>query len=57
MSKDKRSIKTGKTNEPNIPVLNASDIISCTLILPPKEDDQKFRVYIVKIVNDHETKL
>ena len=49
--------RTGDTTVPKIPVLNKSDIIGCTFIMPPQEDGQKFRVHIVKMIGEHKIKL
>ena len=40
--KDEISGKTGETNSPKIPIINASDIIGCTFLMPSQEDTQIF---------------
>ena len=57
LPKDKTSGRTGETNSPQMPVLNTSDIIGRTFLIPPQEYGQKFRVHIVKMIDNHKTKL
>ena len=57
LPKDKTSGRTGETNSPQMPVLNTSDIIGRTFLIPPQEYGQNFRVHIVKMIDNHKTKL
>jgi Reverse transcriptase (RNA-dependent DNA polymerase) len=50
-------IGESKTGEPNslypIPLINPEDLINRTYLTAPDEDDQRFRVRIVKQITDH----
>ena len=52
LTKDKTTRKTGEANAPKNIVLNTSDIIGRTFLMPPQEYGQTYRVCIVKIIND-----
>ena len=40
-----------------MPVLNTYDVIVSTFLMIPQEDGQKSRVYVVKIIDNHKTKI
>ena len=54
--KDETSGKNGDNNAPNNPVLNTSDVIGHTFLMPHQKDGQKFQVCIVRIIDYQETK-
>ena len=57
LPKEKTHVKPGENNAPEVSVLDTSAIIGHKFLIPNQEYGQKLRVCIVKIIDDHETKL
>ena len=47
-------LENGYTNAPNMDVFNTYDIIGRKFIMSPQEYGQKFRVRVVKIIDEYE---
>ena len=47
-------LENGYTNAPNMDVFNTYDIIGRKFIMSPQEYVQKFRVRVVKIIDEYE---
>ena len=53
LPKDKNSRKPGETSAPKMPLLDSYAIIGRIFLTAPQEDDQHFRVFIVRNIDNY----
>jgi hypothetical protein len=43
--------------EPPVPIIDPTELVGCTFLLPPQEDGQRFRACIIHAIGDQENDL